>query len=67
MGSPLKSEPKLKDMALVKDSRLSVRPVTAHEWGLLCIIGGDHWMLGGLLDHLGQLTLRNGALSGLFC
>jgi hypothetical protein len=25
------------------------------------------WVLGGLLGHLGQLTLRNGALSGLFC
>jgi Protein of unknown function (DUF1761) len=25
------------------------------------------WVLGGLLGHIGQLTLRNGALSGLFC
>jgi hypothetical protein len=25
------------------------------------------WVLAGLLGHLGQLTLRNGALSGLFC
>src|ERR1044071_9758125 len=25
------------------------------------------WVLGGLLGHLGQLMLRNGALSGLFC
>jgi hypothetical protein len=25
------------------------------------------WVLGGLLGHLGQVTLRNGALSGLFC
>jgi len=25
------------------------------------------WVLGGLLGHLGQLALRNGALSGLFC
>jgi len=25
------------------------------------------WVLGGLLGHLGQVTLRNGAISGLFC
>jgi Protein of unknown function (DUF1761) len=25
------------------------------------------WVLAGLLGHIGQLTLRNGALSGLFC
>jgi predicted RNA-binding protein with PUA-like domain len=32
----VKAEPKLKDMALVKYSRLSVQPVTAEEWKLVC-------------------------------
>ena len=36
----IKAEPKLKDMALVKYSRLSVQPVTAGEWKLVCKMGG---------------------------
>ena len=36
----VKAEPKLKDMALVKYSRLSVQPVTAEEWKLVCKMGG---------------------------
>ena len=36
----IKKEPKLKDMALVKYSRLSVGPVTAEEWKLVCKMGG---------------------------
>ena len=36
----IKKEPKLKDMALVKLSRLSVQPVTADEWKLVCKMGG---------------------------
>jgi predicted RNA-binding protein with PUA-like domain len=36
----IKKEPKLKDMALVKYSRLSVQPVTAAEWKLVCAMGG---------------------------
>ena len=36
----IKAEPKLKDMALVKYSRLSVSPVTADEWKLICKMGG---------------------------
>ena len=36
----IKAEPKLKDMALLKYSRLSVQPVTAEEWKLLCKMGG---------------------------
>jgi len=36
----IKAEPKLKDMALVKYSRLSVQPVTATEWKLVCKMGG---------------------------
>ena len=36
----IKKEPKLKDMALIKYSRLSVQPVTAEEWKLVCKMGG---------------------------
>ena len=36
----IKAEPHLKDMALVKLSRLSVQPVTAAEWQLVSKMGG---------------------------
>ena len=36
----IKAEKKLADMALVKYSRLSVQPVTAEEWKLVCKMGG---------------------------
>ena len=36
----IKAEPRLKDMALVKYSRLSVQPVTAAEWKIVCRMGG---------------------------
>lgn len=36
----VKAEPKLAEMALVKLSRLSVQPVSAEEWKLLCKMGG---------------------------
>jgi predicted RNA-binding protein with PUA-like domain len=36
----IKAEKKLKDMALVKYSRLSVQPVTEAEWKLVCKMGG---------------------------
>ena len=36
----IKAEPKLADMALVKQSRLSVVPVSAAEWKLICKMGG---------------------------
>jgi predicted RNA-binding protein with PUA-like domain len=36
----IKKDPKLKDMALVKYSRLSVQPVTAAEWKLVCKMAG---------------------------
>ena len=36
----IKTEPKLKEMALIKFSRLSVQPVTAAEWNLVCKMGG---------------------------
>jgi predicted RNA-binding protein with PUA-like domain len=36
----VKAEARLKDMALVKYSRLSVQPVTAAEWKIVCSMGG---------------------------
>jgi predicted RNA-binding protein with PUA-like domain len=36
----VKAEPKLKDMALVKYSRLSVQPVSAEAWKIVCKMGG---------------------------
>jgi predicted RNA-binding protein with PUA-like domain len=36
----IKAEARLKDMALVKYSRLSVQPVTAAEWKIVCHMGG---------------------------
>ena len=36
----IKATPKLKEMALVKQSRLSVQPVTAEEWKIVCAMGG---------------------------
>jgi predicted RNA-binding protein with PUA-like domain len=36
----IKAEPALRDMALVKFSRLSVQPVTAEEWRIVCGMGG---------------------------
>jgi predicted RNA-binding protein with PUA-like domain len=35
-----RDEPQLADMALLKQSRLSVQPVTAAEWKLVCAMGG---------------------------
>jgi len=35
----IKAEPKLKDMILAKYPRLSVQPVTADEWKLVCKMG----------------------------
>ncbi len=36
----IKAEPKLAEMVLVKNSRLSVQPVTLAEWKLICKMGG---------------------------
>lgn len=36
----VKADPKLKDMALIKYSRLSVQPVTDVEWKHICKSGG---------------------------
>jgi len=36
----VKADPRFKDMALVKYSRLSVQPVTDKEWKMVCAMGG---------------------------
>jgi predicted RNA-binding protein with PUA-like domain len=36
----IKAEKRLADMALIKQSRLSVQPVTAAEWARVCAMGG---------------------------
>ena len=36
----IKAEPRLKEMALAKYPRLSVQPVTAQEWKIVCALGG---------------------------
>jgi predicted RNA-binding protein with PUA-like domain len=36
----IKATPKLKDMTLVRASRLSVQPVKPDEWKLVCAMGG---------------------------
>lgn len=36
----IKAEPRLKDMVLVNNSRLSVQPVTPAEWKTICKMGG---------------------------
>ena len=35
-----RAEPKLKNMILVNNTRLSVQPVTAEEWKVVCKMGG---------------------------
>jgi predicted RNA-binding protein with PUA-like domain len=36
----VKADPRLADMVLVKNSRLSVQPVTPEEWRTVCEMGG---------------------------
>ena len=36
----IRAEPELADMVLVRNSRLSVQPVTAEEWHRICALGG---------------------------
>ena len=36
----IKAEPRLANMALVVNSRLSVQPVTDNEWNIICAMGG---------------------------
>ena len=45
MGRPvpmteIKADPRLSEMVLVKNSRLSVQPVTEAEWKAICELGG---------------------------
>jgi predicted RNA-binding protein with PUA-like domain len=35
-----KADPRLSEMALVKNTRLSVQPVTEGEWKIICSLGG---------------------------
>jgi len=35
-----KADPRLAEMVLVKNSRLSVQPVTPEEWEVICALGG---------------------------
>ena len=35
-----RADPRLKDMVLVNNTRLSVQPVTADEWSVICELGG---------------------------
>lgn len=36
----VKADPRLADMALIRNSRLSVQPVTAEEWRIVCEMAG---------------------------
>lgn len=36
----IKADPALRDMVLVRNSRLSVQPVTPEEWRHICALGG---------------------------
>ncbi|WP_299684664.1 EVE domain-containing protein [uncultured Tateyamaria sp.] len=36
----VKEDPRLSDMALIRNSRLSVQPVTADEWRIVCEMAG---------------------------
>ena len=36
----VKADPRLSDMVLVRNSRLSVQPVTDEEWRIICDLGG---------------------------
>lgn len=38
----IKAEPRLAEMALLRQSRLSVSPVRAEEWDIICDMGGVH-------------------------
>jgi predicted RNA-binding protein with PUA-like domain len=37
----VKADKRLKDMVLAKQPRLSVQPVTAEEWKIVCKLGGE--------------------------
>ncbi len=37
----IKADSRLADMVLVKNSRMSVQPVTAEEWQVVCMLAGE--------------------------
>ncbi|MEO0486744.1 MAG: EVE domain-containing protein [Pseudomonadota bacterium] len=43
----IKADPRLGDMVLVKNSRLSVQPVTLAEWEIICAMAGTADGAGG--------------------
>ena len=38
----IKTDPRLTEMVLVKNARLSVQPVTAEEWAIICGLGNTN-------------------------
>lgn len=36
----IKADPRLKEMVLVRNARLSVQPVSSQEWDIVCKLGG---------------------------
>jgi len=38
----IKTDPRLTEMVLVKNSRLSVQPITAEEWAIICGLGNTN-------------------------
>src|SRR5690606_15330445 len=61
----IKANPKLKDMVLVNNSRLSVQPVSEAEWKIVCAMGGTEprreTKRGGGRDELSGCQLAGGA------
>jgi predicted RNA-binding protein with PUA-like domain len=43
----IKADKKLQNMVLVKNARLSVQPVSAQEWAIICRLGGMEMPLQG--------------------
>ncbi|SVC25176.1 uncharacterized protein METZ01_LOCUS278030, partial [marine metagenome] len=52
--SQIKAEPKLADLSLVRQSRLSVMPVSATHWKILCKMAGIK--MGHLVPGLSRIT-----------
>ena len=59
----IKAEPKLKAMVLVNNSRLSVQPVTAEEWKLVCKMGGLETDTCVIAGHSQSKTGANALMS----
>jgi len=52
--SEIKAVPRLKDMTLVRFSRLSVQPVKPEEWKIVCAMGGYQYRQIALLLAAGR-------------